>query len=86
MFLSPAEFQEAFAAELASGRDVVCLTISSKLSGTHQSACSARAMFTEEEQERIHIFDTQNLCISQLLLVRVAVSMRDAEPNWNGRP
>ena len=75
---SPAEFQEAFAAELASGRDVVCLTISSKLSGTYQSACSARAMFTEEEQERIHIFDTQNLCISQLLLVRVAVSMRDA--------
>lgn len=75
---SPAEFQEVFSEELAAGRDIVYLGISSKLSGTFQSACTARATFTAEEQEKIHLFDTLNLCISQLLLVRVAVSMRDS--------
>ena len=74
---SPAEFQEIFAEELAAGREIVYLGLSSKLSGTFQSAETARSTFTEEEQERIHLFDTLNLCITQLLLVRIAVRMRD---------
>lgn len=74
---SPADFQEVFAKELARGREVIYLGISSKLSGTFQSACTAKATFTEEEQEKIHLFDTLNLCLTQLLLVRIAAKMRD---------
>ena len=74
---SPSAFTDAFREKLDAGYDVVCLTISSRLSGTYQSACLARDLLEPEEQEHIRVFDTLNLCIGELLLVRMAVRMRN---------
>ncbi|MDO4182960.1 MAG: DegV family protein [Coriobacteriia bacterium] len=75
---SPSEFQEAFRKELDKGNEVLVIALSSKLSGTCQSAELARLQFSPEEQARIHVFDSLNVCIGQLTLVYMAVQLRAA--------
>ena len=75
--VSPAAFQASFAGALEAGDDVVYIALSSKLSGTFQSACIARSMFTPEQQERLHLVDSLHVCIAEQLLVRTAVTLRD---------
>jgi DegV family protein with EDD domain len=52
---SPQMFEEAFAAQLAAGNDVVCVVVSSKLSGTINAAQTAALRFPEA---RIAIVDS----------------------------
>lgn len=72
---SPARFREEFESKVAAGFDVVCITISSKLSGTFQSAMLARDLMSESDRERVFVIDSLNLCVGELLLVRVASRM-----------
>jgi DegV family protein with EDD domain len=74
---SPAEFLSAFETFLASADGIVCITISSGLSGTYQSACIARDDLPEQLRPRVHIVDSLTCSISEGLLVRVATQMRD---------
>ena len=74
---SPAEFLSAFESVLASADSIVCITISSGISGTHQSACIARDDLPEQLRSRVHIVDSLTCSISEGLLVRVAARMRD---------
>lgn len=56
---APYDFLKAY--EKFEGQDVFCLTISSKLSGTYQSAQIAKAEFTEKYPDaKIHVFDTKS--------------------------
>ena len=61
---------------LDTGNEVVAILLSSKLSGSYQSACVAAGMV--EGVERLHLVDSLNVTIGEGLLVREAVRLRDA--------
>lgn len=63
--ITPATFLEAFKKELDAGNQVVCLTIASSASGTHQSAVIAK---NELGSEDILIIDSNMLCLGEAYL------------------
>ncbi|MDE7161339.1 MAG: DegV family protein, partial [Anaeroplasmataceae bacterium] len=68
------EFEEAYAAE----KDVLCVTISKKFSGSLNSALMARDMFLDEHPDaRIEVLDSILLSCPQGLLVREIVRMKE---------
>ena len=73
--ITPNQFQEIFKPYQESGDDVVCLFISSKMSGTLQSARVAKNILGAEN---ILLPDTLNVTFALGLLVEEAVKMRDA--------
>lgn len=73
--ISPEEFDRAFREELKDpANEVLCVTGSSKLSGTWQSAMMAREM--SDAPERIHIVDSLNVSLGEAALVRIALARR----------
>lgn len=66
---TPHTFEEVFTAALEEADEVVCLLISSELSGTVQSANIAK---NNLEREEIHILDSRTTCLSLGLLVEIA--------------
>lgn len=74
--VNPQEYCDAFEPLLAGGDEVVAIIMSSRLSGTFQSAQIAKDMV--KGGERLHLVDSLNVTIGEGLLVREAVRMRDA--------
>ena len=74
--LNPQEYCDAFQPLLDTGDEVVAILLSSKLSGSFQSASIAVGMV--EGGERLHLVDSLNATIGEGLLVREAVRLRDA--------
>ena len=72
--ITPAQFQEIFKPYKESGDEVVCLFISSKMSGTLQSAPVAKDILGATN---IYLPDTLNVTFALGLLVEEAVKMRD---------
>ncbi|MBO4701393.1 MAG: DegV family protein [Lachnospiraceae bacterium] len=72
--ISPADYEECFQSALDAGDEVVCLTISSGVSGCVQSANIAAAEF----EGKVNVVDTMQFCISYYVLVEYAVRLRDA--------
>ena len=72
--ITPAQFQEYFKPFVDSGDEVVCLFISSKMSGTLQSATVAKDILGATN---IYLPDTLNVTFALGLLVEEAVKMRD---------
>lgn len=72
--ISPADYEDCFKAAVEAGDEVVCLTISSGVSGCVQSANIAAA----EYEGKVHVVDTMQFCISYYILVEYAVRLRDA--------
>ena len=72
--ISPADYEDCFKAAVEAGDEVVCLTISSGVSGCVQSANIAAAEF----EGKVHVVDTMQFCISYYVLVEYAVRLRDA--------
>lgn len=73
--ITPAQFEKIFQLYRESGDDVVCLFISSKMSGTLQSARVAKNILGADN---ILLPDTLNVTFALGLLVEEAVKMRDA--------
>ncbi|OQB24146.1 MAG: DegV domain-containing protein [Firmicutes bacterium ADurb.Bin182] len=73
--INPYEFTELFNKYINSGDDIVCITISSHLSGTYQSAVTARESVCPE---RIRLIDSRNATFGLGLLVEEAVRLRDS--------
>ena len=71
--ISPADYEECFQAAVDAGDEVVCLTISSGVSGCVQSANIAAGEF----DGKVHVVDTMQFCISYYVLVEYAVRLRD---------
>ena len=71
--LSPFDFEEAFRAALEAGDEVVCITLSSKLSGCYQSAAIAAAEFPG----RVTLVDSLSVAIGERILVQLALRERD---------
>ena len=72
---TPKEYFEAIKKQLQNFEKVLCLTVSSGLSGCYNSATQAREMFSEKDRERIFIFDTQNAAAGQALFVLRAIEL-----------
>lgn len=74
--VNPQEYCDAFEPLLAGGDEVVAIIMSSRLSGTFQSAQIAKDM--AKGGERLYLVDSLNVTIGEGLLAREAVRMRDA--------
>ena len=76
---NPQDWVDAFTPFLEAGKDLLVLTISSKLSGSHASALIAIDLVKEDFPDRkITIIDSQNVTIGQGLIMREIIKMRDA--------
>lgn len=71
--ISPGTFAEAFEEATADGSDVVCVALSSRLSGTYQSACLAAEGF----DGKVHVVDSQNVTVGESVLVHRALQLVD---------
>ncbi|MCL2433835.1 MAG: DegV family protein [Clostridia bacterium] len=68
--INPEDFIEAFTPVLESGRDVLCMPMSSGISGTYNSAVNAQTELRERFPERqIEVVDTLSACLGQGLLI-----------------
>ena len=72
---SPKSYFDAFKKQLERFDKVLCISISSKLSGCYNSACQAKEMLPEEQKERVYILDTLHAAASQTLLVLRAIEL-----------
>jgi DegV family protein with EDD domain len=70
---NPAVFEEAFAQAVAEGHEVVCITCSSKLSGTYQSAVIA----AEEFPRRVFVVDSRTIALGSAILTEYALQLQD---------
>jgi DegV family protein with EDD domain len=71
--VNPQSFYECFKGYIEEGYKIICISLSSKLSGTYQSACIARDML---ENENIIIMDSLNVTSGLGLLVLKACRLR----------
>ena len=72
--VNPADFENVFKEYIKNGDDIVGLFISSKLSGTYQSAVIARESIAPQH---IHLVDTLTVSFGLNLMVEIAVKLRD---------
>lgn len=70
---TPFHFTEYFEKAVAAGEDVVAITVSSKLSGTFQSAMIA----AEDFPGRVHVVDSRSVAIGSGILAQYALTLVD---------
>lgn len=68
---SPFAFEEAFRKAVEDGSQVVCITVSSRLSGTYQSAVIA----AEEFPGQVHVVDSHSIAIGSAILTEYALNL-----------
>ena len=71
---SPYAFSAAFGQAVADGDDVVAILVSSKLSGTYQSAVIA----AEDYSGKVHVVDSRNIALGAAILTEHALRLADA--------
>ena len=70
---TPAAFEDVFREAVEAGHEVVCITISSKLSGTYQSATIA----AEEFDGKVVVVDSRTAAIGTGVLAEYALKLAD---------
>ena len=75
--IPPFEYSSCFEKAAEAGDDVVCLTLSSGVSGCFQSASLAAEETMKKCGNKIYVVDTKQFCISQFILIEAAVRLRD---------
>ncbi len=70
---TPFDFEGAFAETVAAGDEAVCITCSSKLSGTYQSAVIA----AEEYAGKIFVVDSHSIALGSSILVQYALTLAE---------
>ena len=70
---TPFAFEKAFADAVHQGYDVVCITCSSRLSGTYQSAVIA----AEEFPGKVFVVDSQTIALGSAILTEYALGLAD---------
>ena len=71
--ISPYEFEEVYK-QLSDDEEAVVITMSSKLSGTYQSACIAAS-----EYPNVHVVDSEYVTVGEHALVEYALRLKDGE-------
>lgn len=64
-------FEEVFERLINEGDEVLCITLSSKLSGTYNNACVAGKKF----KDKVCVLDSLNACIGERILCEYAVRL-----------
>lgn len=76
---SVADYVEKFEPQLKQGLNIICITISSYLSSSYQSANIAAEMMKEKYIDRsIFVFDSLHATVSQGLLIREMLKLQEA--------
>lgn len=75
--IPPADFEAAFEKIVEAGDTALCITVSSQVSGTYQSAMIAAERFGD----KVIVVDSLNVTIGEQLLALRAVRLRDE--GWN---
>mgnify|MGYP002625280613 FL=1 len=73
--VTPVRFEEAFRKYLDEGYKIICVNISSGMSGTYQSASLAKSMIDSDD---IYVVDSRNVTSGLALLAYRAAILRDA--------
>lgn len=63
--VSPADFEDAYESAVSEGNEVVVVTISSKLSGTYQSAVIA----AQDYEGKVFVVDSENAALGERILI-----------------
>ena len=71
--IPPYDFFKVFEGVANAGDEAVCIVLSSKISGTYQTALSVAAGFGD----RIHVVDSENAAMGELVLTERACDLRD---------
>ena len=71
--ITPLIYEETFGKAIKNGDDVLCFCLSSGVSGSYQSALIA----ADEVDGYVSVIDTQQFCISEYVIVKRAVHLRD---------
>ncbi|MDE7297944.1 MAG: DegV family protein [Lachnospiraceae bacterium] len=71
--ITPYAFEEAFRQAVEAGEQVVAVTMSSKLSGTWQSAVAA----AQEFEGSVFVVDSENVTVGERALVEYALRLRE---------
>ena len=71
--VNPYAYTQAYEETVAAGEDIVVIALSSKLSGTHQSAVTAAAQIDAP----VRIVDTQSVTVGEHILVKYALQLVD---------
>lgn len=72
---SPKDFLDVFQKQLEKFEKIICITITSKHSGTYNSACQARNLLDPEKQKRVFILDSLSGSCGQGLLILKAAEL-----------
>ena len=70
---TPFDFEGPFTEALKAGEDVVCITCSSKLSGTYQSAVIAASAYPG----RVFVVDSRTIALGSAILTEYALQLAD---------
>ncbi len=76
-------FKKYFEEALKENEQVICITISSKISGTYNAALQTKKLLKPEQQERIYIIDSNNIDTAETLLAIKAVEIIKKEDDIN---
>jgi len=74
--IPPYEYEQEFKKIIDEGDEILCITISQKLSGCYQSAWIAAQSLDLEEN--IRIVDSANVCIGERILIQRAMQLIEA--------
>jgi DegV family protein with EDD domain len=72
---SPKDFLIAYKKQLENFENIICITVTSKLSGTYNSAIQAKNFLTPDEAQRIFVIDSLNASSGEGLLVFKAAGL-----------
>ena len=72
---SPKNFLDAYKKQFERFEEIICITITSKLSGTHNSAIQAVKFLPEEQQDKVFVVDSLSAAGGQTLLVMKALDL-----------
>ena len=73
----PYDFEAAIKKAVSKEKDVIVITLSSKLSGTYQSACIAASEF----EGKVYVVDSENVTVGERTLVEYALQLKDLGMN-----
>lgn len=70
---TPYDYEEVYKEAAAAGDTLIVITLSSKLSGTYQSAVIAAA-----DYDNIYVVDSENVTVGEHVLVELALRLKDS--------
>jgi DegV family protein with EDD domain len=72
---SAKDFSDRFQEQLAKFEKLICFTLTSKLSGTYNSAMQARNYLSPEDQKRVFIMDSLSVSGGEALVILKAIEL-----------